>query len=73
MRKIYYLVTALVFCLGVLVGVFGHMYYSNTLKPGINTEDKQNATKVGISVNDNTAQFPLPDLEDIGDSADTNG
>jgi len=72
-NKTYYLITALVFCLGILVGVFGHMYYSTTLKPGINTEDKQNATKVGISVNDNNAQFPLPGLNDEGDTANQSG
>ncbi|NLP43245.1 MAG: hypothetical protein GX351_01320 [Peptococcaceae bacterium] len=71
MRKTYYLFTALIFCLGILIGVFGHMYYSTTLKPGIKNEDKQNATKVDMSLNGDIAQrFPLPNLNGEEDEQD---
>lgn len=46
MRKRYWLLTVLVFCLGIAVGVFGHIYWG-TIQPGVNQPtEKENATKV---------------------------
>ncbi|HHV63590.1 MAG TPA: hypothetical protein GXX46_00705 [Peptococcaceae bacterium] len=46
MDKRFWLVTVLVFGLGIVVGVFGHMYWG-TIQPGANQPtEKENATKV---------------------------
>ncbi|NLI92276.1 MAG: hypothetical protein GX434_08755 [Peptococcaceae bacterium] len=49
MRKTYWLLTILIFCLGIVLGVFGHMYWGTAFpQPGINQPaEKDNATKVG--------------------------
>jgi len=44
-KKIYWLITSLVFCLGIVVGVFGYMVWQANFQSGINAP-KSNATKV---------------------------
>lgn len=46
MRKIYWLVTPLIFCLGIVVGVFGYIFWQTNFQSGINAPEKSNATKV---------------------------
>jgi hypothetical protein len=60
MRKRYWFLTVLVFCLGIALGVFGHMYWGAAFQPGVNQpEEKENATKVdAIKAN---SQYALPD------------
>jgi len=73
MRKTYWLLTVLVFCLGVVLGVFGHMYYGTALQPGVNQPEKENATKVDAPKTDtpviDISKYPLPDPTIIGNDA----
>lgn len=61
MRKTYWLLMALTFCLGVALGVFGHIYWGTALQPGVNQPtEMENATKVDALKAD-ASQYILPD------------
>jgi hypothetical protein len=61
MRKRYWLLTVLIFCLGIALGVFGHMYWGAALQPGTNQPtEKENATKVDVQKTD-IPKYVLPD------------
>lgn len=69
MRKTYWLLTAFIFCAGVLLGVVGHMYYGTVLQPGADQPSvKENATKVDSSAID-ISKYPLPDPTIKGNDA----
>lgn len=60
-NKKYWLLTVLIFCLGIALGVFGHMYWGVAFQPGANQPAKiDNATKVDAMKADNP-QYTLPD------------
>ncbi|RNC63043.1 MAG: hypothetical protein AWM53_01665 [Candidatus Dichloromethanomonas elyunquensis] len=49
MRKTYWLLTILIFCMGIALGVFGHLYWGTVFQQsGMNQpSEKENASKVG--------------------------
>jgi predicted lipid-binding transport protein (Tim44 family) len=63
MRKRYWLLTILIFCLGIAFGVFGHMYWGTAFHPsGVNQPaEKENAAKVGIMDGTAPPSSLLPD------------
>ncbi len=69
MRKIYWLLTPLVFGLGVALGIFCHIFWQSYWQPGTNTPDKTNAAKVSQT---DTNLYALPDSGDQ-DTVQTNG
>lgn len=69
MRKTYWLLTVLVFCLGIVLGVFGHIYWGTALQPGVNQPaEKENATKVEALKAD-ASKYALPDPTITGNDA----
>jgi hypothetical protein len=69
MRKTYWLLTVLIFCLGIALGVFGHMYWGTALQPGANQPtEKENATKVDVQKTD-ISKYVLPDPAITGHDA----
>ncbi len=63
MRKKFWLITVLVFVLGVCLGAGGYFLWSTTLNPEVNSPaEKDNAAKVGTVQNGDAVQNALPDL-----------
>lgn len=73
MGKKYWLLTVFIFCLGIAVGVLGHMYLGTALQPGVNQpSEKDNATKVDALKADNS-QYALPDPSITGHDSGITG
>jgi len=63
MLKRYWLLTVFIFCFGIALGFFGHMYWGAILQlqPGVNQPaEKENATKVDAMKAD-SSKYALPD------------
>ncbi len=60
MRKTYWLLTILIFCLGIALGFVGHMYLGSSIQPGVNQPEKENAAKVNAMKAD-IPKYELPD------------
>ncbi|UWG97001.1 hypothetical protein LPY66_19365 [Dehalobacter sp. DCM] len=71
MGKKYWLLTVMIFVLGIGVGVGGHILWGTTLGPNADsTADKDNASKVDTVGEETTLPFTLPDNTDSTDPSD---
>lgn len=70
MRKTYWFLTVLIFFVGILVGVAGHMYLGTNTQQGINTPTKENAAKVQVQTDPSGSTL---ENSSVGSTTEENG
>jgi len=69
MRKTNWLLTSLILCLGIVLGVFGYIFWGSYFQPGINQPEKTNAAEVtGI---DTSQKLPVSTIQSNDVSIDS--